>query len=482
MAKIFLRYNFSSVAQNVVVVWYANSAPNAEIDRWVLDDTTDHEKNGAHAITGIAATMHTIKFYQSSDGSTLDTLLPVTVNIDASIYNEIILESYEYRVGRGQSDSTPGKAWADPSDGDDTLNDERLAGIAIDDYQSIIFEIQGFGKLQSDEFEIVFTGGVKFFPDRKFNENERITLTRIILVAQQVPEAEVVADLKRRPLKDADFTGGVINFDSTLYGKRCPVFFTGQYCKIVFPDFALIPPGTLFEINTFQGSQFYCDLQFSSGDTVYFNGQNKNAIHLPKMEMIRLGWDVDQDTDEVVCYVDDYKGKADSRGQIIGDTGNRSSIGPYLSCEETPLPLNGLIYTGLYNWLLDQPGETKVDMATWDGGSKTFWAIDTVAKTFRPPKVANLHRRFKSGSEPSGTYVADDIKEHDHFTVSNDVINNDPPGVSPTTYIARSNELNNNSSYRLKGGTTVATLGPTSKKGGTENTVKAYREIPLVIL
>lgn len=483
MAKIFVRYNFTSVTPDVIMVWYANSAPNAKIGSWVLNNTTGHEKDGSHTITGLQATMHTIKFFQSSDGETLETLLPATLSIDATLYDQYFIHRYEYVVGAGRSESDPDTEeliWADPSDGNDTLTDKRLVGATN---ESANVHIQGLGDLQTQEVNWLEAGGFSFIDsETKFVDEQKVIVTWIEMVVGQAPDTEVKSDLVLRPLKDSAFTGGSVNFDASFYGKRCPIKYSGNVCQMVFPDFNLIPPGTILEVNTFQGQQIYFKLQFSSGNTVFFNGAERNAIHLPKMERIRLEWTVDEDTEEVVCYAD-YKGKAESRGQIVGDTGDRSATGPYLSCVETALPLSGDIYTGLYEWLLEQPAETKVSMVAWTGDSKTFWAIDTVAKTFRPPKVADKHRRFQKANEAAGTYIADDNKKHRHFTVGDEAINTNPPGVDEDTAIARDNELNGNLSYRLKKSALEPTLGRTSESGGgDEVTVKAYREIPLVIL
>lgn len=476
MAYIGLSYNFSSVVGTVIGVVYAHANPSAEISdfRWEMDDTVDKPKVGKHVIDGVKPILYTIKFFQSSDGITLETDLQCDVAVNGAKQTSALLERYEYVVGAdraGYDPVTGGVIWRDPSPGDSVLIDGRLAGFGEG---TAFVHLQGFGDYLNYQIGWQSGGGFAFTDGKLFEEDEKYVIWKKEIVETETPAAEVTSDLPCRPLVDADFTGGVINFTDALYNKWCPIDFTGQHCKIVFPSFALIPD-CVVEFDTLQGGPVYTDLQFSSGNTVKFNGRAENDINLTRMEKIRLEFIGG------VCRVRDYHGNITTRGQIIGDSVDRSSTDPYISVEETTEPLNGLVYTGLYKWLSRMPAGYAVSMDNW-AANKRRWAIDTINKTLRPPLVLDMHRRFRSGSEAPGEYVADGNKEHSHFTIVDDVVNAGSSPVTALKTLVKNNEVNGNLSYRAQGKEAVANLSPTSKHGGTEVTVKAYKEIPLVVL
>lgn len=479
MAFIGLSYNFPSVTGTVIGVVYAHTNPAAEIDdfRWEMDGSAEKPKTGKHTITGTRpGIFYTVKFFQSSDGTTLETDLQCDVMADGAIQTVAILERYEYVVGGGRSETNPDTdelIWKDPEAEDDELHDTRLAGMVPG---AAFVHLQGFGDFLSYQITWLEDGGFSFVDGKKFGEEEKYVVWKKEIVQHELPAPEFTTDLVLRPLVDADFEDGVVNFGPEFYGKRSPVNFSGQKCKMVFGNFALIPD-TIWEFNTYQGSQIYFELQFFSGNTVPFNGANKNVLHFPKMEWCRLEWN------SGVCYVTGYTGRAHMRGQIIGDTQDRSILnaGPYLSCVETGSPLDGIVYSGIYEWLTSLPNGYAVSMADWPT-NKRHWGLDTINKTFRPPMVENMHRRFRNGAGIPGSYIADDNKKHRHYTVGDEAINTNLPGVDSNTSIARDNELNGNLSYRLKKSALEPTLGRTSESGGDEVTVKAYIEIPLVIL
>lgn len=453
MAKVFLKYNFSAVADDVIIVWVKNTAPGAEIDRYLLDDTTDHEKNGGHTVTGLDPVMHQFKFYQSSDGITLDTLL-LTLDVDASIYNEVIVNQWYYVVDRGQSGTDPGEAWADPADGDDHVDDERLIGAT---HENATVEQRGYGKFREDEINYLPGGGFEFIDSgTKFANSDTFFVTFYKIVAQQVQTLESGSDYNDVKLLQDDLDNS-IDFDSSFYKKVCLANFTGAVGTIVFPALATIPD-TKVKFSTHQGSQIYLTLAFNGSETAKVNGQNKNKIHIAKGRIVELVFK------SSVCYVVCDGTPFLMRGQIIGDHRNRSIDEPFLLADESTGVLSGNNYPGLYDYIASLAPGATVLLANWADSlsNKRKWGINTITKDFRVPHLDDLHRRFRTGSEDAATYQADQVGQYTDSAGSSEG-GSDP--INADTYQA--------GPYKMKNKV---------RNTGQETRVKAYKEYPLVVL
>lgn len=453
MAKVYLKYNFSAVTDDVIIVWVKNTAPSAEIDRYLLDGTTDHEKNGGHTVTGLDPVMHQFKFYQSLDGTTLNTLL-LTLDVDASIYNEIVIDRWNYMVGRGSSGTDPD--WADPVDGDSQVEDERLLGAT---YGDTVIEQRGFGQFREDEidFTTVVGGGFSFTDiHQKFSQDDTYFVTHYKLVAQQVQTSETSTDYNDIKLLQDDVDNS-IDFDATFYRKNNVANFTGNVGTIVFPALATIPD-TKARFSTHQGSQKYLKLQLNASETVKFLGKTKNVIYMAKGEEIELVFKNN------ICYVTMYSGNARIRGTIMGDHRNRSSDEPYLLADEATGVLNGNNYPGIYEYILSLAAGATVALASWSSSlaNKRKWGINTGTKDFRVPHLDDLHRRFRTGSEDATTYQADQVGEYTDTTGSSE------GGISPDTA-----DTYPGGPFKFK---------KKQRNVGNETRVKAYKEYPLVVL
>lgn len=478
MAGSRLIYDFSAVTEDVIIVWYKinsdGSISAAEGGRVVLDNTTGFEKVGWRTITGLDPVFYQFRFYRSSDGTTLETPIPVSLSVDASIIDQPSAEIYSYVVGRGQSGTDPD--WEDPAHGDDELMDERLIGATIEDTK---VESRGFGPYKGDEIEFTETGGFRFLGDIRFSNQDTFFITRYKVGLQHDFTPSSSADYTDIKLLQDDVDNS-IDYDSTFHRKVCISNFTGPVGTIVFPALALIPDHKV-KFQTHQGNQNYLKLQFNTGEEVKFYGQNKNVIYLAKGEEIEIIFK------DHVCYIIMYNGNANMRGMVIGSYRDRSLDGPYLLADEDTGELDRDDYPALYEFVQSLPAGAAVTMAEWET-DKTKWAIDTSAFTFRVPHLANMHRRFRiDSSEVPGTYAPDAVSQHYHEDghettgagstfrkgATHSIEAAQGAGAGNTTISAKS------STNGVISKADDATFGTDS---ASENRVKTFKEIPLIVL
>lgn len=299
MAKIRLVYNFST-PQNVIIVWYEFSAPTAEIGRYVLDGTVDHEKVGAYTIDGLDPVMHRVNFYRSSDGVALDTL-EVSADIDASLINVPVAEFIEFTVG---------VSVGAPASGDSQYVNADLDDADITDYT---VEQRGFGKLSwGEEIQEIAGGGFEFINGWTFNQEDKYFITVFKLVAQQsttVTTQNQFADILVLSANDV--------FDADLYNKLLIANWAGAVGVIDVPSFSFIPNNTVLHLNTHGGAQRNVTLQFPPGETIRFMGSDRTEIHLGKGEEIRIIFK--DGSAYVVHYEGDYRHLGERRlGNIAG--------------------------------------------------------------------------------------------------------------------------------------------------------------------
>jgi hypothetical protein len=271
MAKIRLVYNFSGIPQDVIIAWFEFSAPNAEIGRFVLDGTVDHEKVGEHTIADLNPVMHRVKFYESSDGVTLETLL-VSADIDASLISVPVAEFIEFQVG-----VTAGA----PAHGDSQYVNTDLDDPDITDY---VVEQRGFGNLSwNTEINEIAGGGFEFINGWTFNQDDTYFITIYKMVQQQSTSITT-----QNQFIDVEIISANDTFDADLYNKLLIADFVGVGVGVIdVPDFGTIPNHTMLHLNTHSGEQRYVTLQFDS-DAIRFMGEYRTAIHLGRGEEIRI--------------------------------------------------------------------------------------------------------------------------------------------------------------------------------------------------
>lgn len=480
MASAKLIYDFSAITEDVIIVWFKINSDGtispAEEGRVVLDNTTGFEKVGWRTIANLDPVVYQFRFYRSSDGTTLETPIPVTLAIDASIYNEIVIERYVYVVDRGNSGTDPGEEWEDPVSGENELTDARLAGAT---HADTIVNSRGWGDYREDEIEFTPGGGFLFLTAQTFTGTDTYFVTHFKTVAQQVLPTSSSSEYSDIKLLQDDVDNS-IDFDATFYKKVCISNFTGPVGTIVFPALALIPD-TKVKFQTHQGSQNYLKLQFNSGEEVKFYGEDKNTIYLAKGEETELIFK------DHVCYVVMYNGNANCRGLVIGSSRDRSLDGPYLLADESTGVLSEDDYPGLYDFVESLPAGAAVTMAAW-ATDKTKWALDTTAHTFRVPHLANMHRRFRVDSdEVPGAYEGDAIIQHYHedgheTTGTGSIFRK---GAVHSIQVAAGSGAGNETQSQKSSTNGVITKAEDATYGvdsGSENKVKSVKEIPLIVL
>ncbi len=472
MAAIGVHITLSGYTGKLIVVWKKNSAPLVEIGR---SDPMDFPVDQIYPIGDLAPVVYLIEFWRSDDGSTLDEFVK-SWEIDAS-ENAVFGETtYEYVVNRGQSGTDPD--WEDPEEGDNELHDERLIGAS---HTSAKVESRGTGRYRTDEIEWLPEGGFAFANTAvQFSDGDTIFVT-VLNKSDLVPESNPNVDYEDVKLLQDDVDNS-IDFDNTFYRKLCVANFTGPVGTIVFPDFSLIPD-TKVRFQTHRGNQNYLKLQFNTGNTVYFNGEAKNVIYLPKGELIEFIFD------DGACYIAEYEGNAKIRGTVIGDYKNRAAVSgaPFLLADESTGVLEGDEYPGIYDeYILSLAPGATIALADW-ANNKTKWGVNTLTRQFRVPHLNNLHRRFITGSDEAGDYHADALMQHYHedgheTTATGSTFRK---GATHTVEVAAgSGAGNTNQSQKSSTGGVInkaddSTYGADS---ATENRVKAYKEYPLIVL
>ena len=229
--------DFSSVAQDVIVVWYLNSNPTAEVSRLVK--TAAHAAGDVVTIENLDTVTYIFKFYETADGVTFGTLLSSwSVQVKS---NEQTVTPYEYVVGRGED--------YDPETGGTQINDTRLQGA------DSILVFSSVGLRQSWEYSILPDGGIELsIAGDVFAEDEKWTIVAVRKVessgSSTPPSGGGIGGINKISA-DADF-------DSSYYSKKNVANFSATIGSTSFPAFATIPNGTKARFSTFTGSQRYC--------------------------------------------------------------------------------------------------------------------------------------------------------------------------------------------------------------------------------
>lgn len=465
MARIGLNVAVSGYTGELLIVWrevIANDPTPPETGR---SDAFAFPYDAVYSINDINPVVHLVELWRSDDGVTLDELIK-RWEIDASIYNEISSNTYQYQVDRGYDNTAPvatgSDVWADPENEDVNLTDERLDGATQDE----LYVVEaGYGPLLNSEYELLAGGGITLLNGRTFNNGTAWFITRYQVVAQQVVVStsnlyegvEVVSE-------DRDL---YVSASDNLYNKLVIADAAGNVVTVTFPDLSTIPDNKKVTFNTHNGSQKYLVLQFDTGDTVSFFGQDKNVLYLAKGEEITLYFKGG------VCYVVSYHGRYLQRGSVWADwyEGRVADNGAHLKAITATGVLSADDYPGLYEFITGLSVGT-VALADWaTGNNKRKYGINTLARTFRVPDLTNISRRFlkMDGSDVPGRYEADAVGPFTGtFTV--------PKGYSYTG--APNNTRFGNGSNNPQN----QSISMAVDTGNTETTVKNYGEVPLIIL
>lgn len=395
MANAYLRYNFSGIANDVIMVWYEHSNPTAEIDRWLLDGSTDHEKDGAHIATGLNPVLHQFRFYESSDGSTLETLR-LTISVDAGLSGqEAQIEIFEYVVDRGND--------TDPVSGSIELRDANLLN------ENYWVDQRGLGRLLASEITDRSDdgGGFDLNSGATFNTGDSffVTIYRSVSV-QQSTSAQAVSDIV---VATADFT-----INSSYYDKMIIANFAGTVGTITFPALNTLANLKSFTFNTHGGSQNYLALQFDASDSIRFNGEDKNVVYIPKNHVFKM---IVKDGNAYVLPGGSYD--ESNRGAVKIDYADRVSTGPFLLAHEDTGELDADDYPGLYEWVEGLPPGVACALSDWNdidsvGGRTVYvnrrrYGINTITRKFRVPDLRDMHIRFLKADVSADTERVNDV-------------------------------------------------------------------------
>jgi hypothetical protein len=350
--------DFSSIAQDVIVVWYESSNSTAEVGR-ILKPAA-HAAGDVVTVTGLGTTIYTFKFYETSDGTTFGTLLSSwSIQVKS---NEQTVTPYHYVVGRGDS----GAEWADPAIDGNQINDTRLAD-AVD---LMVFSSVGFR--QPWEYTLLPGGGIQLLPGDVFVESEKWTIVSVRKTESASSSGGSGGSTPPPSTSGINLVSADGSFGSGYYAKKNVAGFSGAIGSTSFPAFSTIPNGTRAKFSTFSGSQRYWKLAFSSGDSISVNGKVYNAFYLGKDEWIELEWA------DGVCYAE-YSGRLHQVGNFIL-ANNKSMVGTAL-CDGSGTEYN------ISDWqrLIDElPVELKVSYATWN--ASTSVTVGAITKTYYPNK------------------------------------------------------------------------------------------------
>lgn len=457
MAMIGLNISASGFTGKLLIRWLEASAPLAEVGR---SAAFNFPYDDVYTINDINPVVHIVQLWRSTDGVALSQLIKQW-EIDASIFNTITATTYQYQVDRGWTNLSPvntgTEVWADPANLDTILVDERLDAFIKD--QLYVVEA-GYGPHLDADYNLHAGGGIELLAGKTFDEGVSWFITAHSTVTQSVPPGTSNSNQYSDVAIITASRDFFVDANDNLYNKLCIINGAGANVTIDFLDMALIPNFTRVTFNTHLGSQNYLSLQFDAGDTIRFCGVDENVIDISKNEEISLFFL------NGVVYVTSYSGNAAIRGSIFGDWKNRATTGAFLLADTATGVLAKADYTGLYRFVDSlPPGVAVTTLAAW-ALDKTKYFIDTITETFRVPHLANMHRRFKATTEVSGTYAADGVGPHTHEA---------PLAV---------NSVNPGANVYGRGGDNLseANISSVGVGIGSETTVKAFKEIPMIIL
>lgn len=371
------------ITNDLIAVIYKTTAPAAEIGRIV--------KNPPHAsphnfdFTDLDPGTYIVKIHESPDGSTLGNLRH-DFWVDATLQK---LQSYEvktFQVGLGR-----GTPYYDPADQDEDYINTDLDGLTYTVFKP------GYGPLDWDANITPYTGGGFSFTDgQKFSQDEIYT----ILISNLVTQPIVSGGGNSYPEDIVEFTGDIA-FGSTHYNMLLEANSSNAIVTITIADLSSVPDGTLFGINTHNGSQRYVTLQLPATKYCLINGSQRNAAYIGK--------------GEEVTFI-----KKGNYLRIVNWDGDYRRVGEKVFADGNA-PANGIALTGqwllktdyprIFNWYVNNlpVGEfgTGTDDVTPSGDNIRKWIIGT--SKFWIPDHRNMHYRVTDGTRLANSYQADSV-------------------------------------------------------------------------
>lgn len=410
MGHIFLKTSVLAFTGYAIYRVVTNAAPTVEIDRQAF--AAPHPERGV-AFAGLNPVMHQVQLWESSDGTTLDTLR-ATIDIDASMNNELQVIFFDIVIDRGNPGLSLGDT-GDPVNGTDVYLDARMKD------RSYQVSQRGFGFLRpedeyTDESDPAISSGQGGFKltGRTFDPADTYHITIYYATTSDVSTSTNELDVI---IVSTD-----IVLDSTHYGKLIVGDAGGDTQTFTFPPFSGIPDKTRMSFSSQYGTYKYLKLECDTGDSIKFNDGDKIALFLSRDERIDLIWKGG------VCYVINYEGKAKQRGELFGGFGIRTG---YMLADGTEYTKSEL--SGFWDWLInDAPSVIKTTYTLWNASTaigaetvythKGLFAVDLVGETFKVPDVSGMYERYLLSGDTTRTpntalgYQHSAVEEHYHYS------------------------------------------------------------------
>lgn len=296
MGKAHIKFSAPALTDDLIIQWVKFSAPLTEVGRVAYD--APHPER-ALTVSPLTDEMYSFRFWQSSDGTALDTLL-LSMDIDAGESGAgADLATYSYVVNRGSFGLDP--AWSDPVAGETAIVDERLIGAT-----KVVVTLRGTGPLRDDEFTFdSATGTITLVSGDTFAADDTWHVW-VVKTGTSDGSAPVTSTGYSVLPVSSNFT-----FDVATHGSKI-LWWTGSALvgQITFPALSSLSD-CAFKICTHGGSSRYLKLALDGSDTARFLQQDKENLYLAAGEEIEIV------ISNNVMYVVHYRGQYENVGQFV---------------------------------------------------------------------------------------------------------------------------------------------------------------------
>lgn len=371
------------VLNDFIAVIYKTTDEGAEIDRITIP--APHDEPQTFQFNDLVPGTYIGKVHDTPDGTTLGNIRH-DFWADASLEKLLAYTIKTFQVGLGR-----GTPYYDPADQDEDYINPDLDGLTYTVFKP------GYGPLDWAANITPYTGGGFSFTDgQKFSQDEIYTILISNLVTQPLDSTSGSA----YPDDVVELTGDTA-FGSGHYNKLLEVNSVSTLVTITISDLNSVPDGTLFGINTHNGSQRYVTLQLPATKYCLINGSQRNAVYVGKGEEVNFI-------------------KKGNYLRIVNWDGDYRRVGEKVFADGNA-PANGIALTGqwllktdyprIFNWYVNNlpVGEfgAGTDDVTPSGDNIRKWIIGV--NKFWVPDHRNMHYRVTDGTRLANSYQADAV-------------------------------------------------------------------------
>lgn len=376
MAKIFLSFNVITTDNVVVVTRELNNLAGEAAPRQYF--AAPHDQRNI-TIDNLNPVMHRVEIWSTTDGGVTLGGKKGSCDIDASISTENALGVFEFIVDRGN-----GAPNYDPVSEQSSYDNPDLL-----DKEYTVFK-GGYGPLLWGLHirKKLLTGGFDYIDGQKFQPGEEY----VVMVNNQIVQRQPAAN-RGYPVDVVNVTGNVI-FGANHHNRLLEVNAAGGVITVDVTDFAAIPNGTCFGINTHKGTQRYVALKLPAGYFAMVNNVQRNVVYIGRGEdasFIKTG-----------SYLRILQWDGDHRR--LGETVSSNGAGPINSIPKRGGWLVKLDYPRIYQWYVSELPASEIFLAVDDsvpGASfRSFWGIGTLK--FWVPDTGGLFERNIGAADPDG--------------------------------------------------------------------------------